>query len=148
MRKPILGLVMAVALLAGCAAERQPLDGLTPFGGTWTVLSIGGEQIDERIRAPTLQFQVRGILQVVTNCSGLELPVSFGDQRGIAFGQPTATGEGAPCDARDRTIEAELMAALLEVAAYREGRPGDRLVFTGPGSEIVLAQPAANPTRG
>ena len=143
-----LGLVLAAILVvAGCAAEEPPMFiGKTPFGGTWHVLSIDGEVIDERHRAPVLQVQVRGVLQAVTRCSELELRITLAPPSGISFGAPSEGGDDGPCDPMDRAIDDALRAALAGTQRFDGGRPGDRLTLTGTAGSVVLAQPAANPT--
>ena len=114
----------AAVILGGCAgAEPAPLAGLTPFGGTWHVLAIDDEVIDEQQRAPSLQFQVRGALEVVTQCGRYELRLTSLSETTLSFGAPTQVGAGSPCDAKARTIEAELLHALDRVETYPDGRP-------------------------
>jgi hypothetical protein len=140
-------LVVGAALLSGCAgAEPAPLAGRTPFGGTWTVLAIDEAVIDEKQRAPTFQFQVRGALEVVTQCGRYQLRMTSLSETTLSFGAPTQLDTGSPCDAKARTIEAELLHILQRVETYTDGRPGDRLTLAGPNGQVVLAQPAANPT--
>lgn len=137
----------AAALVGGCAgAEPAPLAGLTPFGGTWHVLAIDDEVIDERQRAPSLQFQVRGGLEVVTQCGRYEHRLTSLSETTLSFGPPTQLGAGSPCDPKARTIEAEVLHVLDGVETYTDGRPGDRLTLIGLNGKVLLAQPAANPT--
>lgn len=144
----MLAVVIAAAVIfGGCAgAEPAPLAGLTPFGGTWHVLAIDDEVIDERQRAPSLQFQVRGALEVVTQCGRYELRLTSLSETTLSVGAPTQVGTGSPCDAKARTIEAELLHVLDRIETYTDGRPGDRLTLLGLNGTVLVAQPAANPT--
>ena len=95
------------------------------------MLSVGGEVIDERMRAIVFQFQVRRVVQVVDRCRDLEAAVELEDP------------DGEP---EDLEISRRVLAALRGVTRCAGGRPGDRLTLSGSGQEIVPAPPAANPT--
>lgn len=137
---------LALVLGACAAAEPAPLAGLTPFGGTWHVLSIGDQVIDEQVRAPVLQFQVRGVLALTTPCGMYELRVTSVSDTTLSFGAPSRTGSEDGCDDRDMVIDATLRSVLEGVETFADGRPGDRLTLLGKNGEVLLAQPAANPT--
>jgi hypothetical protein len=146
-RRLVAIIIGAVALVGGCAgAEPAPLTGLTPFGGTWHVLAIDDEVIEERGRAPSLQFQVRGALEVVTQCGRYEFRLTSLSETTLSVGAPTQVGTGESCDATARTIEAELLHVLDRVETFTDGRPDDRLALLGLNGRVLLAQPAANPT--
>ena len=85
-------------------------------------------------------------MDVVTRCGRYELRLETLTDDRITFGAPAPVGTASPCDARDRTIEAEVLAVLDGVETFSDGRPGDRLTLAGPNGQVVLAQPAANPT--
>jgi hypothetical protein len=140
------GAALAAVVVAGCASTSTSLEGRTPFGGTWTVLSLEGRVIDERTRAPGLQFTAGGALQAVTRCSETTLTVVLSPPDGISFHSPTEAGDPGPCDPMDQAIDASLRAVLLDVKRFAGGLPGDRLTLSGASGEVVLAQPAANPT--
>lgn len=141
-----IGFGLAV-VLGGCAtSEPAPLAGLTSFGGTWHVLSIDELVIDEQVRAPVIQFQVRGVVSVTTRCATYELKLTSVSDTTLSLVEPSRIGSNDGCDDRDMAIDASLRSVLEGVETYTDGRPGDRLTLLGRHGQVLLAQPAANPT--
>jgi heat shock protein HslJ len=125
---------MGVAL-AACAPA-----GPSPFGGTWTAISAPGVTVESNLEAPRFQFvgdpkTLRGS----TNCSDFSVPIAIAG-RTISIGE-FSISESGPCTARDREIEAAVVAALRDAVEIRGGLPGDRLHLSGSGGELILAQP-------
>lgn len=145
-RQGAVAIGFALVLGACAASEPAPLAGLTPFGGTWHVLAIDDQVIDEEIRAPALQFQVRGVLELATRCATYELKLTSLSDTTLSFGEPSRIGSGDGCDDRDMVIDATLRSVLEGVETFADGRPGDRLTLLGRNGQVLLAQPAANPT--
>lgn len=145
-RQGAIAIGLALVLGACASAEPEPLAGLTPFGGTWHVLSIDDQVIDEEVRAPALQFQVRGALSVTTRCGMYELKVTSVSDTTLSFGEPSRNESEDGCDDRDMVIDATLRSVLEGVETFSDGRPGDRLTLLGRNGQVLLAQPAANPT--
>ncbi|MFN8619860.1 MAG: META domain-containing protein [Chloroflexota bacterium] len=138
--------IVAMLLLAGCASAPAPTP--SPFGGTWTVLSIDGEEIAEQSRAPIFQFLAGGVADIVTRCHERHATMTEGAAGRLTIGDTSEVDEAQACDATDARIDQRLVAALAGVQEYTGGRPADRLTLTGATDTIVLAQPAANPTFG
>lgn len=131
---------MAVLTLAACGPT-STVPGKSPLGGTWTVVSLPGLEITERLEAPTVQFRVDGHIEAVTNCHELTLPFTL-DGEQASVGQVEVPTTEPDCTRRDRRIDAAFAAVLLSADRIVGGLPSDRLVIGGPLGEVTLAQPA------
>jgi hypothetical protein len=116
--------------------------GKSPLGGTWTVVSVPGVEISERLEAPTLQFRVDGHIVAVTDCHELTLPFTLEGEQ-VSVGRLEVPASEPDCGPRDRYIDAAFAAVLLSAERITGGLPGDRLIISGPLGEVILAQPAA-----
>ena len=131
---------LALPLLAACgqaSASPEP----SPLGGTWTVVSVPGFEITERLEAPTVQFREDGHIVAVTNCHELTLPFTL-DGEQASVGQLEVPATEAECTQRERRIDAAFAAVLLSADRIVGGLPNDRLTISGPLGEVSLAQPA------
>ena len=141
-RPPIAGALLVIAVIAGCSTI-QPSAGPSRLGGTWTAVSVPGIVITHRLEAPRVQFTVDGRIQGATNCTEFRAPFRLEGDR-LILG-PFDPSPQIVCTDRDRQIDAAFASALTQAVTVSGGAPADRLTLSGPGGEIVLAQPAAQP---
>jgi hypothetical protein len=134
-------LALCLPLLAACGgapSTPQP----SPLGGTWTVVTLPGFEISDRLEAPSVQFRSDGHIVAVTACHELLLPFTL-DGEQLSLGQLEVTDDQAQCTQREQRIDAALAAVLLSADTLVGGLPSDRLEISGPIGETSLAQPAA-----
>lgn len=144
-------LITALWALAGCvplqsSPARSP--SALDLGGTWTTVSVPGIVITDRLEAPRVQFVAPGRVQGATGCTGFSAPVRIeGDRVAVGpFDAGSSVGGSDPtCSPREREIEAAFVRALSQADHLSGGLASGRLMISGPGGEIVLAQPAAQP---
>lgn len=144
-------LITALWALAGCvplqsSPARSP--SALDLGGTWTTVSVPGIVITDRLEAPRVQFVAPGRVQGATGCTDFSAPVRIeGDRVAVGpFDTGSSVGGSDPtCSPRDREIEAAFVRALSQADHLSGGLASGRLIISGPGGEIVLAQPAAQP---
>ena len=144
-------LIAALWALGGCVpSESLPTSSPSglDLGGTWTTVSVPGTVITERLEAPRVQFTVGGRLHGTTGCTDFNAPIQIEGER-VAVGRfETGSSDGGSvptCSPRDREIEAAFVLALSQADHISGGLASGRLMIGGPGGEIVLAQPAAQP---
>lgn len=144
-------LIATLWALAGCGPP-ESLSTSSPsgldLGGTWTTVSVPGTVITERFEAPQVQFTDGGRVQGATGCTDFSAPIRFEGER-VAVGRfetgSSESGSVSTCSPRDREIEAAFVQALSQADHISGDRASGRLTISGPGGEIVLAQPAAQP---
>jgi heat shock protein HslJ len=138
-------LPVALALfVAGCAFAEPRIDGPTPLGGTWALVEAPGIEITDGTEAPRIQFTVGSRIQGETGCADFSAPVRVNGSE-LAIGQLEIAAPQQICTLRRHAIEDAFMTALREVTAFSLGRPGDRLILSGPGGELVFVSPGTFP---
>ena len=135
-------LALVLPLLAACGGTAASPEPSSPLGGTWTIVSVPGFEISERLEAPTVQFRSDGHIVAVTACHELLLPFTLEGEQ-VSVGELEVPEGGSDCTQRERRIDAALAAVLLSADTLVGGLPGDRLTISGPLGEISLAQPAS-----
>jgi len=141
-RVPVL-LVLALAV-AGCELAGPRIDGPTPLGGTWALVGAPGIEITDGLEAPRIQFTVGSRIQGETGCADFSAPVRVSGN-GLEIGQLEVGAPPQVCSLRGRAIEDAFVTALSEVTTFSLGRPGDRLILSGPGGELVFVSPGSLP---
>ena len=131
-------LVLALLVVASCGGGAVGTGTSVDVGGTWTAVDVAGH-IPDRLDAPRIQFTEGGRIQGSTGCNDFSAEVQINGDR-IAIGPIENTDVG--CGGKLGEIEAAFISALRVAHGIAGGSGTGRLVLTGPGGELVLAQPA------